>query len=413
MLWILRIWDGFTYFRISEFRGSRKPKSSKASNHPCQPHRCAASDGRPDSHGRDLAGRDVDQSPPLSIVNLAAQPHSAQNDGVAQPALGQRAGKGLSVPVRQLAASLILASFAAYGQALLDDATIEKLVKDGVGEQTIVALIDKQPGKYALSSDDLIALAKAGVSSKILAAMIVRNGSDSSAPPAATNRSTAPVALALHDGTPIRLRLARDLTFTNIRPGEMADFEIVDDLRIDGVLVIAHGVRVTATITEAEPRTRLGRGGKLGVNLDSVPLSNGGKAAIRAAKEGQAGAHAEATGGEGVAAAMVRPAAPSLLFVFGRDEAIPAGTGIAVYIDGEIKLDPARFLVDIAFTSNPPGALVTMYGAAVGRTPFTTRLAPGTYKAVFSADGYRDLTKGISVGPGYSNTVHAAFQPKP
>jgi hypothetical protein len=305
------------------------------------------------------------------------------------------------MPVRQLAALLILAAVTAYGQAPLDNPAIGKLIQDGVGEQTIVAMIGRQPGKYALSSDDMIALKKAGVSDKILAAMILRN--------AAANASTAPVALALHDGTPIRLRLARDLTFTNIKPGEMADFEILDDLRIDGLLVIAHGVRVSATITQAEPKTRMGRGGKLGVNLDSVPLLNGRKVAIRVTQEGHARASTEAT----AAAAMVRPAAPALLFVYGRDEAFPAGTGIAVYIDGEIKLDPAGFLVDMAFTSNPPGALVTMYGAPVARTPFTTRLAPGTYQAVFSADGYRDLTKGISVGPGYPTTVHAAFDQKP
>ena len=307
------------------------------------------------------------------------------------------------MPVRQLAALLIFASFAAHGQAPLDNATIGKLVKDGVAESTIVAAIAQQPGRYALSSDDMIALKRAGVSDKILAAMIVRN--------AAANQSTAPVALALHDGTPIRLRLARDLTFTNIKPGEMADFEILDDLRIDGLLVIAHGLRVTATITEAEPKTRMGRGGKLGVNLDGIPLLNGVKVAIRAAQQGQARGSTEATGAA-AAVDMVRPAAPTLLFAYGKGEAFPSGTAIAVYVDGEFKLDPARFLVDIGFTSNPPGALVTMYGAPVGRTPFTTRLAPGAYQAVFSADGYRDLTQAITVGPGHSNTVYAAFAPK-
>ena len=309
------------------------------------------------------------------------------------------------MPVRQLAALLILASLAAHAQAPLDNAIIGKLVKDGVAESTIVATINQQPGRYALSSDDMIALKRAGVSDKFLAAMIVRN--------AAPNQSTAPVALALHDGTPIRLRLARDLTFTNIKPGELADFEILDDLRIDGLLVIAHGVRVTATITDAEPKTRMGRGGKMGVNLDGIPLLNGVKVAIRAAQQGQARGSTDATGGAAAAADMVRPAAPTLLFAYGKGEAFPSGTAVAVYVDGEFKLDPARFLVDIGFTSNPPGALVTMYGAPVGRTPFTTRLAPGAYQAVFSADGYRDLTQAITVGPGHSNTVHAAFASKP
>lgn len=110
---------------------------------------------------------------------------------------------------------------------------------------------------------------------------------------------------------------------------------------------------------------------------------------------------------------MVKAVGPQLLFAFGKDEAFPQGSAITVYIDGEVKLDPARFLVDMVFTSNPPGALVSLYGTPVGRTPFTTRLAPGTYKAVFSAEGYHQLTKSVAVGPGYSNTAHAAFELKP
>jgi hypothetical protein len=133
--------------------------------------------------------------------------------------------------------------------------------------------------------------------------------------------------------------------------------------------------------------------------------------ASRAAKEGRAGGHPAATeGATVVAAAMAMPPAPSLLFSFAKGEAFPDGAGITAFIDGEIKIDPAGFLADMAFSSNPPGALVTMYGAPIGRTPFTIRLAPGTYKAVFSADGYYDLTQSVSVGPGYSNTVHAAFE---
>jgi hypothetical protein len=314
------------------------------------------------------------------------------------------------MPARRLAASLILVSFATYGQAQLDDATILKLVKAGIGEEPIVAMVNGQPGRYALSSDDVIALKKAGVSDKILAAMIARSGAAD---------SSAPVPLALRDGTPIRLRLARDLTFTNIKPGEMADFEILDDLRIGGLLVMTHGVRATATIVQAEPKTRAVRGGKLGVSLAALPLLNGDKVAIRAAQVVPGAAHVEprrihrvATAGE-PQRISVRPAAPSWLFEYGTGEAFPTGTGITVYIDGDIQLDPARFLVDLSFTSNPPGALVAMYGAPIGRTPFTTRLAPGTYKAVFSADGYRDLRETVSVGPGYSNTVHVAFQAKP
>jgi hypothetical protein len=266
-------------------------------------------------------------------------------------------------------------------------------------------MVNGQPGKYALSSDDVIALKKAGVSDKILAAMIGHSG---------TPKGTAPTPLALRDGTPIRLRLARDLTFTNIKPGEMVDFEILDDLRIDGLLVMLHGVRTTATVVQAEPRSRTLRRGKLGVSLAALPLLNGDRAPIRALHEVPGATHGGVSrNGGGSAANIVRPTAPSWLFEYGTGEVFPEGTGITVYIDGDMQLNPARFLVDLSFTSNPPGALVALYGTPIGRTPFTTRLAPGTYKAVFAPDGYRELSETITVGPGYSNTVHAAFPSKP
>lgn len=317
------------------------------------------------------------------------------------------AAKGLFMNSCRIAASLILMSFAAYAQTL-DDAAIGKLVKAGIGEQTIVAMINEQPGKYDLSADDMAALKKAGVSDRILAAMVVRAGTK----PPGPNRAAAPAALVVHDATPVRLRLTRDINFSNIRPSEFVTFEILDDLRIDSLLVMAHGTRILSTVIQAEPKTRMGRGGKLGLTLSSVPLLNGDKLAIRVTKEaGGASGPAEAT--KVGAASLVAPADPCLLFSFGKDEAFREGTTLVVYTDGDSQLNPARFLQDVAFTSNPPGAMVHMYGTPVGRTPFVTRLAPGVYQALFSIPGYSDLNETLTVGPGYSNTVHAPFEMKP
>src|ERR1039457_5993198 len=56
------------------------------------------------------------------------------------------------MPARKIAALPAVASFAAYGQALLDDTPLGKLVRAGVGEQTIVAMIHQPPRPSALSA---------------------------------------------------------------------------------------------------------------------------------------------------------------------------------------------------------------------------------------------------------------------
>jgi len=56
----------------------------------------------------------------------------------------------------------------------LSNDSIVKLVKAGLGEDTIISMVNTQPGKYSLGADDIIALKKAGVSEKIITAMLNR-----------------------------------------------------------------------------------------------------------------------------------------------------------------------------------------------------------------------------------------------
>src|ERR1700730_17853284 len=73
---------------------------------------------------------------------------------------------------------LLLATFAVClrAEVVLTNDTVLKLFKARIGEDSIVGMVNQQPGIYALSTDDLVALKKAGVTQKIIAAMLVRNG---------------------------------------------------------------------------------------------------------------------------------------------------------------------------------------------------------------------------------------------
>jgi hypothetical protein len=62
-------------------------------------------------------------------------------------------------------------------QPLTNDSSI-KLVKAGLGGDTIIKMVNTQPGKYSLGVEDIIALKKAGVSEKIITGMLTKPASD-------------------------------------------------------------------------------------------------------------------------------------------------------------------------------------------------------------------------------------------
>jgi hypothetical protein len=161
---------------------------------------------------------------------------------------------------------------------------------------------------------------------------------------AASAQLTPP--FVLHDGTPVRMRLGRNLSSHDAQTGETVDFEVLDDVQVNDRVVIKRGSTAIATVTDAQPKRRMGRGGKLDVNIDYVRLVDGDKVALRAVKDAKGGGHAGAMTGAMVATAIVFwPAAPLFLLMHGKDINIPKGTEVTAYVNGEIPLSSAKFPV--------------------------------------------------------------------
>jgi hypothetical protein len=91
--------------------------------------------------------------------------------------------------------SLIFCLAVAAQQAMNND-SIVKMVKAGLSDDLIVTTINASPGTYDTSADGIIALKTAGVSDKVVAAMVARAATPP-APPAAPPPPPAPV-------TPVR-----------------------------------------------------------------------------------------------------------------------------------------------------------------------------------------------------------------
>jgi hypothetical protein len=220
------------------------------------------------------------------------------------------------------------------GTANMTNDSILQLLKAGISEDVIAGMMTTQPGKYSVTPDSVITLKRAGVSDKIIAAML----SHISAPSEVQAPSIEPIVL--HDATPVRLRLGRNLSSADASTGETVDFEVLDDVKVDDQVVIAHSAKAIGTITNAEHKKHMGRGGKLDLTIDSVRLVNDEKVALRGVKETKGGGHTGAMAGAMVATAIVVwPAAPLFLFMHGKDTTIPKGTEITAYTDGEVKLD--------------------------------------------------------------------------
>lgn len=160
---------------------------------------------------------------------------------------------------------------------------------------------------------------------------------------------STPRAFVLEDATPIHLVLSENLTSASAVTGQTVEFEVVDDVIVGNLLVIPRGSTAWATVTDAEHKKHLGRGGKLDLNIDKVRLADGEKALLRGVKDTQGGGHTGAMTGAIVATSLVVwPAAPFFLFMHGKDITIPKGTQITAFTQGDVRLDATKFEQQLA-----------------------------------------------------------------
>ena len=245
------------------------------------------------------------------------------------------------------------------------------------------------------------------------------------APPPQT--SQAPKPNTLLDGTPVKLRLGRTLSSASAHEGEEVDFDVLDDVKVSDVVVIAKGGLALATITDAEHKKTMGRAGKLNVNIDSVRLVDEEKVALRATEGGKGGGHVGAMTGAMVATAIVFfPAAPLFLFIHGKDITIPKGTEVTAYVNGDMTLDMSRFtpstaaattasaaaaLSQVAVDASVANCDIEVDGSFVGDTPSQLSLSPGKHEITVKKKGYVAWTRTVMVS-GSGIHLNAELEPE-
>ena len=162
--------------------------------------------------------------------------------------------------------------------------------------------------------------------------------------PAAQPKPAPGFDFGLEDGTPVLLKLARELSSAKETTGNRVDFEVAEDVKVNGVLVIPKGEMAWGTIVDAKPRRRLGRAGKLDVRIDEVRLADGERASLRASQESKGkGRSGVMTGAIIASGVLFFPAAPLFLFIHGKDVVIAKGAPVTAYIDQNTALVRSKF----------------------------------------------------------------------
>jgi hypothetical protein len=242
---------------------------------------------------------------------------------------------------------------------------------------------------------------------------------------------TSAKGFVLEDGTPVKMRINRTISSGDAHIGDTVDFEVLEDISLNGTLVIPKGGLAFATVTQAQAKRRMARGGKLDINIDYVKLISSEKAALRAVKDMSGGGHTGAMVGGIVATSLVFfPAAPFFLFMHGKDISIPKGTEITAYISGDMKLDIAKFQpaasmqvasggtnsagtstsAKLQMESNPSGADIEVDGAFVGNTPSDVQVADGDHTITVKKAGFKDWERKMKVSAGSSVHLNAELE---
>jgi hypothetical protein len=218
----------------------------------------------------------------------------------------------------------------------------------------------------------------------------------------------------LLDGTPIRLRLTQTISSANAKTGQDIPFDVIEEIKVDGTVVIPKGATALGTVTNAMPKRRMGREGKLDIAINYARMADQEKCSLRASREGHGGGHVGAMTGAMVGTAIVFfPAAPLFLFMHGKDITIAQGTEITAFVEGDMHLDMAKFGVappieatpsvapesqaSISIDSTPPGADIEVDSFFVGNTPSTIQLAPGEHNIVVRKKGFADWIRKMNV----------------
>jgi len=136
------------------------------------------------------------------------------------------------------------------------------------------------------------------------------------------------------DGTEFTVVTIDEITSKTAAEGDPLNFKVAEDLKIDGQVVIAKDTLVKGIVGQAKKAGMMGRGGSLGIRVESSTTIDNQKIKLRSTKG------KEGDDKTGTTVALVVLFGPLGFLKKGKNAVIKPGTQIKVYTDEEKRVAP-------------------------------------------------------------------------
>jgi LssY C-terminus len=147
---------------------------------------------------------------------------------------------------------------------------------------------------------------------------------------------SAQTNLVIQRGTPVKLQLSQTISSAHARKYDRLEFVVVQDVIVQGLLVIPAGTRADGSVVKVRGKRPLGMGGNVTIRLDSVDLTSGERLGLFGSRQFKGRSHTVRMGiGIAITAAFYLPAAPVFLLARGGDSTVLKGSEITAYTQAD------------------------------------------------------------------------------
>lgn len=214
---------------------------------------------------------------------------------------------------------------------------VVEMFNAGISSEVIISKIKTSRCNFDTDPSILAELKHKGVPNEILKAMIEAPFGlpRTTVEPkrwAGDDPPTAGQEIVVPDGTEFSVQTVDEISSKTAAENDPVNLRVLDAVRVGNMVVIAAGTLVKGSVASVQQRGHLGKGGKLGLRVDSTSAVDGQKIRLRASK----GKGDTDTVGSTIALSLL--ISPLFLLRRGNHAVIKPGTKIQVFTDEEKRI---------------------------------------------------------------------------